>query len=72
VSDEKLWDESLTSRHLQVLYHQMPIKETPLMRLCEMHLQEQFLLDPVQFRLKLGNIQNLKSNLFSRWFLNQM
>ena len=22
VSDEKLWDESLTSRHLQVLYHQ--------------------------------------------------
>jgi len=22
VSDEKLWDESPTSRHLQVLYHQ--------------------------------------------------
>jgi len=22
VSDEKLWDESFTSRHLQVLYHQ--------------------------------------------------
>jgi len=26
VSDEKLWDESLTSRHLQVLYLQTPIQ----------------------------------------------
>jgi len=27
VSDEKLWDESPTSRHLQVLYHQTSFKE---------------------------------------------
>jgi len=26
VSDEKLWDESPTSRHLQVLYHQTSFK----------------------------------------------
>jgi len=26
VSDEKLWDESRTSRHLQVLYHQTSFK----------------------------------------------
>jgi len=29
VSDEKLWDESPTSRHLQVLYHQTSF-QTPL------------------------------------------
>jgi len=28
VSDEKLWDESLTSRHLQVLYHQTSFRLT--------------------------------------------
>jgi len=27
VSDEKLWDESPTSRHLQVLYHQTSFEE---------------------------------------------
>jgi len=27
VSDEKLWDESPTSRHLQVLYHQTSFQE---------------------------------------------
>jgi len=28
VSDEKLWDESPTSRHLQVLYHQTSFQVT--------------------------------------------
>jgi len=27
VSDEKLWDESPTSRHLQVLYHQTSFQD---------------------------------------------
>jgi len=26
VSDKTLWDESFTSHHLQVLYHQTPIQ----------------------------------------------
>jgi len=30
VSDEKLWDESPTSRHLQVLYHQTSFQVVPL------------------------------------------
>jgi len=30
VSDEKLWDESPTSRHLQVLYHQTSFQEEHL------------------------------------------
>jgi len=29
VSDEKLWDESPTSRHLQVLYHQTSFMINP-------------------------------------------
>jgi len=31
VSDEKLWDESPTSRHLQVLYHQTSFQVNSLL-----------------------------------------
>jgi len=39
VSDEKLWDESPTSRHLQVLYHQTSFHRLEL-KLAELRKPE--------------------------------
>jgi len=35
VSDEKLWDESATSRHLQVLYHQTSFQDYCMLHFIE-------------------------------------
>ena len=35
MSDEKLWDESPTSRHLQVLYHQTSFQANQRIYLCD-------------------------------------
>jgi len=35
----KIWDESLTSRHLQVLYHQTLIQSQTITTDVDMHMQ---------------------------------
>jgi len=50
VSDEKLWDESPTSRHLQVLYHQTSFQNSIYMQCFQAWFQSNIEVLPLIIR----------------------